>query len=195
MTIKIDLNEIKTLLTDGQTYTEVANRYGCSRQYIEQLRKKHFPDLGRKDVGVSRRKIINRNKQKESWGRDEWYLEDLERAQNLKFFRKRQNSARQGYEWSLELADVTFPSHCPILGLELDYFAEATKENSPSFDRFDSNIGYVKGNVHIISWRANRIKNNGTAEEHRKIAEYIDKMTKECQSYHCNATVFVVYYM
>jgi hypothetical protein len=64
---------------------------------------------------------------------------------------------------------------CPVFGLELDWFAEARKENSPSFDRVDPKLGYIKGNVQIISARANRIKNDGTAEEHRLIAAYMDK--------------------
>jgi hypothetical protein len=34
----------------------------------------------------------------------------------------------------------------------------------------------VKGNVEVMSWRANRIKNNGTPEEHRKIANYLEKV-------------------
>jgi hypothetical protein len=62
-----------------------------------------------------------------------------------------------------------------LLGIELDYFAERTQENSPSFDRVDSSKGYVKGNVIVCSWRANRIKNDGTAEEHRKIYEFLSK--------------------
>ena len=30
-----------------------------------------------------------------------------------------------------------------------------------------------------MSYRANRIKNNGTADEHRQIADWIDSQTKE----------------
>jgi hypothetical protein len=38
-------------------------------------------------------------------------------------------------------------------------------DNSYSLDRIDSNKGYVKGNVWVISRRANVIKNNATLEE------------------------------
>lgn len=33
--------------------------------------------------------------------------------------------------------------------------------------------GYVKGNITVISNKANRIKNNGTAEEHEAIAKWL----------------------
>lgn len=36
---------------------------------------------------------------------------------------------------------------------------------SPSLDRIDSSKGYVKGNVRVISARANMLKNNATVEE------------------------------
>ena len=42
---------------------------------------------------------------------------------------------------------------------------EKTEDNSYSLDRIDSTKGYIKGNVWIISKRANVIKNNATLEE------------------------------
>jgi hypothetical protein len=57
--------------------------------------------------------------------------------------------------------------------MELDYFSDSRTENSVTFDRIDPSKDYISGNVVIISWRANRIKNDGTAEEHQKIADFI----------------------
>ena len=44
--------------------------------------------------------------------------------------------------------------------------------DSPSLDRIFPESGYTKGNVRVISWRANWIKNNSTIEEIEKL--YID---------------------
>ena len=90
-----------------------------------------------------------------------------------KFRKKKANAIRAGKEFTIDFGELTFPTHCPILGIELDYFNETKGENTVSFDRIDSNKGYVSGNVVIISWRANRIKNNGTADEHQKIANFL----------------------
>lgn len=76
---------------------------------------------------------------------------------------------------------ATLPVTCPILGLTLNYnrigSGEQRDEDSPSLDRWDSDLPYQEGNLHIISWRANRIKNDGTAEEHKKIYEYLTNNT------------------
>jgi hypothetical protein len=51
--------------------------------------------------------------------------------------------------------------------------------NSPTIDRIDPRLGYVPGNVHVVSHRANRIKNNATLEEFEKICLNWKKLEKE----------------
>ena len=71
---------------------------------------------------------------------------------------------------------------CPILGIPMQWNignhhgqgkgrAIAT---SKSLDRIDSSQGYVKGNVIIISWRANRLKNNATLEDLIKLGKWAE---------------------
>jgi hypothetical protein len=36
-------------------------------------------------------------------------------------------------------------------------------------------LGYVKGNVQIVSRRGNRIKSDGSLEDHIKVVEYLKK--------------------
>jgi hypothetical protein len=92
----------------------------------------------------------------------------------LKFkFNQLLNQKKAKFGSSLSVSDLTFPSHCPILGIPLDYFNEVMADNSPSLDRVDPNGGYVPGNVVIVSMKANRIKQNGTLDDILKIAEYI----------------------
>lgn len=47
------------------------------------------------------------------------------------------------------------------------------KDNAPQLDRIIPELGYVVGNVAFISHRANRIKDNGTMQEHYDIADWI----------------------
>lgn len=48
-----------------------------------------------------------------------------------------------------------------------------TRPDSPTLDRILPELGYVKGNVAFLSYRANRIKDNGTMQEHYNIADWI----------------------
>lgn len=75
------------------------------------------------------------------------------------------------------LDDVVVPIYCPILGIELhrNLGGRTAQDASPSLDRLNSDLGYIPGNVHVISYRANTLKNSGSAEEHRKIYEWLEK--------------------
>jgi len=176
--MKLDIEKIKELLVDGKTLKEVGEIFQVSRQRIGQIRNKYFPDLSKSEFGSGKVRKDRRKKQVEGWKRESWILDDLARAQHIKFNRKRQANKSSKHCWDLKLEDIVWNTHCPILGIELDYFADSRAENSPSFDRIDSSLGYIKGNVIIISWRANRIKNDGTVEEHQKIVDFLKKLNK-----------------
>lgn len=85
---------------------------------------------------------------------------------------KKNYCLKNNIDFDLSVDDIEFPSHCPVLGVELNYFSEIISNNSPSLDRFDPNGGYVKGNVILISMRANRLKMNANPEELMAIAKY-----------------------
>ena len=72
------------------------------------------------------------------------------------------------------------PSHCPIFNIPLEWSCFRSEKkgplpNSPSLDRIVPNLGYVKGNVWIISHRANTIKSNATHDELKLVAEAVAK--------------------
>lgn len=73
--------------------------------------------------------------------------------------------------------DLDMPTHCPVLGIPLAFSTKHVSDNSPSIDRIVPEIGYVRGNICIISYRANTIKNSGSAAEHEAIASYIREKT------------------
>ena len=89
---------------------------------------------------------------------------------------------QRGHEFSITEADLMpFPTHCPVLGIELQYGGIRgkdlrAKDKWPlaSLDRRDNAFGYVPGNIFIISLRANMLKSDGTPEEHRAIAKWME---------------------
>jgi hypothetical protein len=78
----------------------------------------------------------------------------------------------KGLECEIKIQDITIPAVCPVLGIPI-IVGHKNRDHWPSLDRVSCKFGYVRGNVQVISYRANRIKNNGPAEDHEKIAVWM----------------------
>ena len=77
----------------------------------------------------------------------------------------------RGVEFAIALDDVPPKgAFCPLLGLPFIHAEKGRHPQAPSLDRIDPGLGYVRGNVWIVGYRANLIKNDGTADEHEAIA-------------------------
>lgn len=70
-----------------------------------------------------------------------------------------------GLEFALTAADVHVPETCPLLGTPMFFGNGKAGPNSPTLDRIEPSKGYVPGNVWVVSYRANVIKNDATAAE------------------------------
>lgn len=72
---------------------------------------------------------------------------------------------RDGCPFSITLDDIVIPQFCPILGHPLEKSTEGrAKLTSPSLDKVIPALGYVPGNVRVISVEANRLKDANTVE-------------------------------
>lgn len=97
----------------------------------------------------------------------------------------RHRGRRKGLASDLRVEDIHWPTHCPVLKIKLNY-PEVIQWNgrgkgmgkirpdTPTLDRFDNSKGYIPGNVIVISWRANKLKGDATAEEMRNILAYLE---------------------
>ena len=87
---------------------------------------------------------------------------------------------KKGLEFNLVESDIVIPKYCPVFPeIELHISEGLASDNSPSLDRVDNSKGYVKGNVKIISNRANSLKSNGTVDEFKRLIEYIESSSQE----------------
>lgn len=87
----------------------------------------------------------------------------------------RHRAKSENLPFNLSEDDFEIPELCPVLGIKLE-FAEGEghyTDSSPSLDKFDPSKGYTKGNVAIISMKANRMKNNATMEEVEKLLTWM----------------------
>lgn len=88
----------------------------------------------------------------------------------------KQFTARMTFPEFIEEIGGRVPKRCPVLGIKLFGSNGAFAAASPSVDRINPKRPYQKGNIAVISYRANALKNNGTAAEHRRIADWMDAM-------------------
>lgn len=94
---------------------------------------------------------------------------------------KKARAKADGVPFNITFEEIHWPDVCPALGFPLDYTRRRSKGigrcryNSPSFDRRDPTVGYVRGNVVIISYRANQIKTNAMPAEMRAVADWLER--------------------
>jgi len=85
----------------------------------------------------------------------------------------------QGIPCTITVEDIVIPELCPLLGIPLErgQGVAGAIAASPSLDRMNPELGYVPGNVAVISRKANLMKNDASSEEllafAKNIANYL----------------------
>lgn len=79
----------------------------------------------------------------------------------------RHRAKRDGFPFSITLDDIDIPTHCPVLGRMLRVVGgkQGGGDDSPSLDKVIPSLGYVPGNVLVVSLKANRLKNQLSTEQ------------------------------
>lgn len=89
--------------------------------------------------------------------------------------RAKDRSAELGIPFDLVVSDIVIPERCPVLDIPIEPGIGKLHDGSPTVDRIIPDLGYVRGNVEVISHKANRMKNNGSLEEMRKVLAWMEK--------------------
>ena len=78
---------------------------------------------------------------------------------------------KRNLEFDLEAFDIIIPDYCPVFPyIKLERLNHATR---PELDRKDNSKGYIKGNVFVISGKANGLKRDATVEDLEAILSYM----------------------
>ncbi len=83
---------------------------------------------------------------------------------------------KAGVPFNLELQDIVIPEFCPILGMKLEHGTHKSHDNAPTLDRIIPSQGYVRGNVIVVSHRANRIKSDASLAELQNIVSWLMRL-------------------
>lgn len=155
------------------------------QEYLTKIRELHT--LGYTDSDIAselniRSNLVNHYRHKlmqlpANWLKRE-YQTNEDRLKGYILRGIKSSAKRRQIVFDLDYTDLILPKTCPIFGFELVYRELNTTNafNSDAFatvDRIDNTLGYVKGNVWIISRLANTMKSYATLDQLQKFCTNI----------------------
>lgn len=102
------------------------------------------------------------------------WREDKRVYQMVRGAKKR--ALKAGIPFDLTEDDVFVPETCPVFGVRMVHNTGSKSgpgEWSPSLDRIIPELGYVRGNVQVISFKANVMKQDASPEQLKMFAEWV----------------------
>lgn len=112
-------------------------------------------------------------------------VDNSKRLANLELYiwrSARRRAKAKDIPFNIEVPDIVIPEYCPMLGIKLvsglGKRVKGFRPNSPSLDKIDNTKGYVKGNIWVVSSRANGLKNNATLEELQLLVKNLELKIK-----------------
>lgn len=148
---------------DGHTYT-CKSCYAAYRETKREQARIYMNNLRK-----VKRDELN-TKKRESWSRQDFRKKLINQV--------RARAKTKGLEFNLELEDIPYAETCPLLGCKLIPGTQHDYEYTHSLDRIDPTKGYIKGNVWVMSKKANSMKNNANKEELLIFAKNVLKLFK-----------------
>lgn len=133
---------------------------------IAEYKRQYYLD-NREKILNQRKLYAEANKDLISQRKKRSYRHDLRKAL-ISAAKKRAKTS--GIVFDIEINDI-IPEYCPILNLKLEVGVGKIHDFSPSLDRINSDIGYTKDNIQVISNLANRMKNSASFEQLVKFSE------------------------
>lgn len=139
------------------------NYYQKNKERIKAYRKEHY-QAGAKTQ--ARKYYLEQ--------RDSERLTTYTREWKMWYAAKRRAEAKN-LPFDITLEDIIIPDVCPLLGTTLNRDYEGDRQDSPSLDKVVPSKGYVKGNIRVISDKANRMKQDITLEFAKTLIKYIEE--------------------
>jgi hypothetical protein len=90
--------------------------------------------------------------------------------------RAKSRAKKNNLPFNIELDDIVIPERCPLLGIKIESTEVRNSPNNPSLDKIIPEKGYIKGNVWVISNRANTLKNDATLQELKTLVENLEAL-------------------
>jgi hypothetical protein len=145
---------------------------------MSESEKKIYDDIGNGDFSFwDSVKLKGKPGKMNDGGNQEKNKKVIKTNEYLIYGRAKQSAKEKNLEFNLDVGDIIIPEYCPLLNLKLTFtFTPENRESYYSIDRIDSSKGYIKGNIQIMSFKANTMKNSATNEELVTFAKNVLKL-------------------
>lgn len=140
----------------------------AAKLYFREYRRKWAAANPEKARAASKR-WFDKNREKVNEYQRNWRSK---RTEGYLLSTARRRAKKRGIKFTITLKDIVIPALCPVLGVPLERSGPLWGDNTPTLDRRDSTMGYVPGNVFVISRRANVLKSDATPAELLKLYWY-----------------------
>ena len=168
---------------------DLEKRSEYSKKYRLENKEK-LTEYGKKYYQENKEKIIERkreyrleNKEKINEQTKQYRLENKEKWMcNTSKVRAKQKNLP--FNLSTEYLKEIWPedNKCPALGITMKKGDFCVTDHSPTLDRIIPELGYIKGNVQVVSALANRIMSDATVNQVMAVAKHYEKITKELEN-------------
>jgi len=110
-----------------------------------------------------------------------WYRDNIKKGKRKidnMFTGAKNRALEKQIPFNIEKSDIIPIDVCPILQIPLNWEGGPRDRNTPSLDKIIPKLGYVKGNIQIISWLANMMKSEASEKELLTFSNNINKYMK-----------------
>jgi hypothetical protein len=170
------------------TETKVCSKCGFSKPLSDFYFRKDMKDFRNECIECCKKNISENQKNRNKIYWKEYRDKNREMLRNKRklftsnnkelilLWLSRGRAKKKGIQFDIDVSDIVIPNICPVLGIPIykDISSNRGMDNSPSLDRIDNSKGYVKGNVMVISFRANKLKGDASIDELKKILVYME---------------------
>ena len=167
----------KDFIIDSKTNTHAKRCPECRKIHRRNYLTEQKRILRASDKEYARRMKL-------SWDKQKFFEDPILLYKKRMLYHAKRSAKRNNVPFNLTLDDIIIPEKCPILGIDIVLKEPGTvtngdniaNYNSPSLDRIIPERGYIRGNVWVISYRANTAKNNLSFDEIEKIYNAMIKL-------------------
>lgn len=175
--------QIIVLYATGLSCMAVGKRFDRGCETVKRVLHRHGVQLRRTGEYINGKKtgqpVSAEARERARTASGSWWKSAKQKnPAKMKIYALRQRARTRGIVFDLTEKDIVIPEFCPVLGIRLaqNRGKYGPADNSPTVDRINPLKGYVKGNVQVISDKANRIKSNATLGEIEKVLAYMKKI-------------------